>query len=149
MKKEKLFDIALEKCTDAPETFCGTYYNFSPADLESFVEAILLEAAPPVTLREIEFGKSPDGKLYAERDWEKQGEYFTRHMAAATSENLRRKTDIAAELAHRDIVIDQLRQMFSHAAHIAEERAQAIIVLKLENAALKVSKEIAGKDTAQ
>lgn len=142
MKKEKLFDIALVNCTDAPETFCGTYYNFSPADLEKFVEAVLIEVAP----REIELGKSPDGKIYAERDWEKQGDYFMRHMMAGTAENLRRKTDIAAELAHRDILIDALRQMLSHAECIAQERSQAINVLKVELDELKAASEVGKRD---
>lgn len=106
-------------------------YHASAGSTQDGVTAAL-EAAPAINFREIELGKSPDGKLYAERDWEKQGDYFMRHMMAGTAENLRRKTDIAAELAHRDILIDALRQMLSHAEHIAQERSRAIVVLKTE-----------------
>lgn len=47
-------------------------------------------------------------KLYAERDIFDQGEHFTRHMTALTAEGLHAKTDIAAELAHRDIEVERL-----------------------------------------
>ena len=47
-------------------------------------------------------------KRYAERDLMALGEYYTRHVDATTREGLRAKTDIAAELAHRDMLIDKL-----------------------------------------
>lgn len=47
-------------------------------------------------------------KLYAERDIIEQGEFYTRHVQAMTHEGLHSKSDIAAELAHRDMTIDQL-----------------------------------------
>lgn len=50
-------------------------------------------------------------KLYADRNIEDQGEYYDKHIAAMTSEGLRAKSDIAAELAHRDIQIDKLRKI--------------------------------------
>lgn len=46
---------------------------------------------------------------YAERDILKQGKHYVRHVAAMTAEGLCSKSDIAAELAHRDIEIDRLR----------------------------------------
>ena len=52
-------------------------------------------------------------KQYAERDpmeQDKLGNYYCRHVSAMTSEDLHSKADIAAELAHRDIVIDQLKE---------------------------------------
>ena len=48
-------------------------------------------------------------KLYTERDIIEQGYYYSRHTSAMTGESLDRKSDIAAELAHRDIQIDQLQ----------------------------------------
>ena len=42
-------------------------------------------------------------KLYAERDIIEQEEFYTRHISAMTKEDLDSKSDIAAELAHRDI----------------------------------------------
>jgi hypothetical protein len=48
-------------------------------------------------------------KLYTERDIIEQGDYYSCHTSAMTSEGLDRKSDIAAELAHRDIQIDQLQ----------------------------------------
>jgi len=46
---------------------------------------------------------------YAERDIIEQGYYYSRHTSAMTAEDLHRKSDIAAELAHRDMQIDQLK----------------------------------------
>ena len=48
-------------------------------------------------------------KLYAERDIVEQGDYYSRHTSAMTGEGLHSKSDIAAELAHRDIEIDHLQ----------------------------------------
>lgn len=39
---------------------------------------------------------------------DEQGGYYFRHVNALTAEALHSKSDIAAELAHRDIQIDQL-----------------------------------------
>lgn len=50
-------------------------------------------------------------KLYAERDaqaLDEAGGYYSKHVVAMTSEKIHGKSDIAAELAHRDMVIDQL-----------------------------------------
>lgn len=45
---------------------------------------------------------------YAERDILKQGSHYMRHIAAMTAEELHDKSDIAAELAHRDMEIERL-----------------------------------------
>lgn len=51
-------------------------------------------------------------KLYAERDIEfldmTKG-YYSRHIMAMTTEGLNSKSDIAAELAHRDLLINNLK----------------------------------------
>lgn len=49
-------------------------------------------------------------KLYSERDIVDLGEYYTKHISAMTSENLRSKSDIASELAFRDAEIDRLKK---------------------------------------
>ena len=46
---------------------------------------------------------------YADRDVLAQGAHYTKHVMAMTAEGLHDKADIAAELAHRDMAIDQLR----------------------------------------
>lgn len=48
-------------------------------------------------------------KLYAERDARKLGAHYLRHVMAMTVESLHSKADIAAELAYRDQLIDDLR----------------------------------------
>lgn len=45
---------------------------------------------------------------YAERDIEAQGDQYYKHVSAMTGENLHSKSDVAAELAHRDIRIQTL-----------------------------------------
>lgn len=40
---------------------------------------------------------------------DKAGGYYTRHVVAMTKEGLHSKSDIAAELAHRDYEIDKLK----------------------------------------
>lgn len=46
---------------------------------------------------------------YATRDIIDQEEYYVRHISALTKEDLRGKSEIAAELAHRDIKINNLK----------------------------------------
>jgi hypothetical protein len=48
--------------------------------------------------------------LYAERDIMVQGEEYIKHIDRMTLEGLHSKSDIAAELAHRDIEIKRLRE---------------------------------------
>lgn len=52
-------------------------------------------------------------KLYNERDVMAQGEHYIKHVSAMTSEDLHSKVDIAAELAHRDIEIERLKNELS------------------------------------
>ena len=47
--------------------------------------------------------------LYDTRDTIEQGNWFVAHMHHMTTENLRSKAEIAAELAHRDIQIEKLK----------------------------------------
>lgn len=47
-------------------------------------------------------------KHYAQRDLDEQGQNYINHVMAMTAEKLYLKSDIAAELAHRDIVIQNL-----------------------------------------
>jgi len=49
-----------------------------------------------------------DKKLYAHRDIEGQKQFYLDHISHMTSEGLHSKSDIAAELAHRDILIKKL-----------------------------------------
>ena len=65
--------------------------------------------------------------LYAERDIIEQGKHYSQHTSAMTSEGLHSKSDIAAELAHRDIQIDQLRARVAEleAYHHAHSDKQA------------------------
>lgn len=46
--------------------------------------------------------------MYAKRDLEQLGKYYFRHLNAMTAEKLHSKSDIAAELAVRDAIIDGL-----------------------------------------
>jgi hypothetical protein len=51
----------------------------------------------------------PTGRLYAERDamlLDQRGGYYFRHVSGMTREQLHSKSDIAAELAHRDMLLD-------------------------------------------
>lgn len=49
-------------------------------------------------------------KHYAERDIEAQGVHYSNHVCAMTGEKLHSKSDIAAELAHRDMQIELLQE---------------------------------------
>lgn len=64
-------------------------------------------------------------KQYAvgQRDIEQldEGGYYTRHIYAMTNEGLYSKSDIAAELAHRDLQIDMLRLALEKQTQIAIE----------------------------
>ena len=53
--------------------------------------------------------------LYAERDPEaldEAGGYYMKHVMAMTSENLHSKAAIAAELAHRDKLIAEFKELW-------------------------------------
>ena len=49
--------------------------------------------------------------LYYQRDLENLGESYLRHVWAMTEEGLHSKSDIAAELAFRDLEIDKLKKL--------------------------------------
>ena len=49
--------------------------------------------------------------LYEERDLDVLGEHFHAHMNAMTNEDLRSKSDIAAELAHRDVELEKCQRL--------------------------------------
>lgn len=58
-------------------------------------------------------------KLYADRDIIEQGDHYAAHVLHMTSEGLHDKSDIAAELAHRDIEIEKLKaRLDSIAPHL-------------------------------
>lgn len=49
-------------------------------------------------------------KHYQQRDIEELGDFYLSHLEAMTKESLHGKSDIAAELAHRDMLIDKLNK---------------------------------------
>lgn len=54
---------------------------------------------------------------YQERDivgMDEEGDYYMRHIAAMTKEDLRSKSDIAAELGYRDMTIERLTEENRH-----------------------------------
>lgn len=63
--------------------------------------------------------------LYADRDPFSQGAYRWRHVDRMTREGLHSKAAIADELAHRDMLIDEL-------AHHARELRERVAVLERE-----------------
>lgn len=67
---------------------------------------------------------------YAKRDIIAQGQHFMRHMMVMTAEDLNSKADIAAELAHRDIEIESLRQQLAEAQRDADRYRASIIAKK-------------------
>lgn len=87
-----------------------------PASRDSLQEVESIKIQDPAT--------STD-KQYAvgQRDIEQldEGGYYTRHIYAMTHEGLYSKSDIAAELAHRDLQIDMLRLALEKQTQIAIE----------------------------
>ena len=71
-----------------------------------------------------------DDKLYAHRNAMEQGEHYTKHVMAMTAEDLHRKSDIAAELAHRDIEISRLREELSLSKEQTEYALEAMVAMK-------------------
>lgn len=51
-----------------------------------------------------------DTKQYAKRNPEAQGEHYIKHVSAMTAEGLHQKSEVAAELAHRDILINAMKE---------------------------------------
>ena len=52
---------------------------------------------------------------YSDRKIRQQGNHYTKHIMAMTVEGLHDKSDIAAELAHRDILVEELTQQLAAA----------------------------------
>lgn len=76
-------------------------------------------------------------KLYAQRNAMHQGQHYAKHVAAMTAEELHSKSDIAAELAHRDIEIERLRDALESIKTHCEPQPSvlaAAIVATCENA---------------
>jgi hypothetical protein len=71
--------------------------------------------------------------LYAERDIIKQGNFYTQHVSALTMEELYSKSDIAAELGHRDMQIAKLRAQL----HVSQLHASNMFnAITMDNHAL-------------
>jgi len=68
------------------------------------------------------------GDLYEQRDIEAQEDYYMKHLSAMTGEKLHRKSDIAAELAHRDMVIDGLKEDLGLKDHEIRELVTRVTV---------------------
>lgn len=63
-------------------------------------------------------------KQYAERDayeLDVAGGYYCRHVSAMTGEKLHAKSDIAAELGHRDMIIDKLNFAIQHLVEVYDD----------------------------
>lgn len=91
-----------------------TFEKNRPASRDSLqeVESIKIQDPAPSTDRQYAVGQ---------RDIEQldEGGYYTRHIYAMTHEGLYSKSDIAAELAHRDLQIDMLRLALEKQTQIA------------------------------
>ena len=67
-------------------------------------------------------------KLYPDQDHPALGDWYIRHVAAMTAEGLHAKSDIAAQLAWRDIEIARLQAQVAELAgivgrYVAHDRA--------------------------
>lgn len=63
-------------------------------------------------------------KQYAERDayeLDVAGGYYCRHVSAMTGEKLHAKSDIAAGLGHRDMIIDKLNEALQHLVEVYDD----------------------------
>jgi len=58
--------------------------------------------------------------IYAKRNTEAQGSHYTKHVCHMTGEGLHDKSEIAAELAHRDIEIERLNAIIGSAVGICK-----------------------------
>lgn len=68
-------------------------------------------------------------KLYAERDTEDLGQHYTNHLNAMTSENLHNKSDIAAELAYRDSIIEKLNcEIYSLQCSVDDLKSEIVYI---------------------
>ena len=56
--------------------------------------------------------KLPEDSLYQVRDGSKLEPHYSKHVSHMTSENLMNKSDIAGELALRDVEIERLKKIW-------------------------------------
>lgn len=84
-----------------------------------------------------------DAKQYAERDIIAQGDYYTRHISAMTGEDLNSKSDIAAELAHRDMEIDRLRSMLNVRDRLNSEKNVQNAKLAADRQRTRIERDVA------
>ncbi|HID3476180.1 TPA: hypothetical protein ACXE5Z_003414 [Escherichia coli] len=91
-----------------------TFEKNRPASIDSLQEVESIKIQAPSTDNQYAVGQ---------RDIEQldEGGYYTRHIYAMTHEGLYSKSDIAAELAHRDLQIDMLRLALEKQTQIAIE----------------------------
>src|SRR5690606_10050097 len=66
--------------------------------------------------RAMKVGRTKFGPLYADRDPSELEPWYSQHVNAMTAEGLHSKSDIAAELAHRDRQIRELRDALTWTA---------------------------------
>jgi len=67
-------------------------------------------------------------KQYAKRDAKAMGAVYTRHVLAMTAEGLFSKSDIAAELAWRDVKITELEQQLADAREMLDDTNEALAI---------------------
>ena len=75
-------------------------------------------------------------KLYAERDiceQDAKGGFYIKHVLAMTSEGLHSKSDLAAELAHRDLRIQQLEAVLNSTRDYLAKHAVGFYGIALAN----------------
>lgn len=107
-------------------------------EIADYIVALLEgEGTPPVDPSGIDNAPStsPTGRLYADRDallLDQLGGYYFRHVSGMTREQLHSKADIAAELAHRDMLIDASVARLT--AVMSERAAEAAAYVQLSEA---------------
>src|SRR5690606_32041610 len=74
-------------------------------------------------------GRIKFGPLYADRDPSKLEPWYSQHVSAMTAEGLHSKSDIAAELAHRDRQIRELMERI-----VALEQQNEALASRLDSA---------------
>lgn len=72
-------------------------------------------------------------KHYADRDIVAQGDFYIAHVDAMTREGLHSKSDIAAELAHRDAEIERLNRQLDTAADLALAKDTRLAALESQH----------------
>ena len=75
-------------------------------------------------------------KLYADRDiceQDAKGGFYFKHVLAMTAEGLHSKSDIAAELAHRDLRIQQLEAVLNATRDYLAKHAVGFYGIALAN----------------